>query len=533
MLKKNEQELKSTKPAIKRTRRKPTPTASVKPTDATVQVKAFAFKGNVLLSSEALQTALASFTNRALTLEQLKEAADAITNTYREAGWTVRAFVPKQEVSNGTVTLQIVEAVFGGASVQSTPFERIEASRLISMAEAMLTKGQPIHASDIDRALLLLDDLPGIQVTGNLVEGQRDGETNLALSVTDEALVTGNASVDNQGSRATGAERLSVNLNINGPARLGDALAIQALVTQGSEYSRLGYTVPVGNQGWRAGLNASHLQYHILEHYQANSGTHGKADTTGAEASYPLVRSQLFNLNTSLGYTHKRFENYKAELLDSNYHLRASNASLSAQQLDNWGGGGMTAASMQLTAGNVDRVRSVDYGRDQAADGQRTAGAFTKFNLSLNRLQTITPDLSLYAAANHQRASKNLDTSEKLYISGATGVRAYPSSEPGGSEGNTVTLELRERVNSEWLVTGFYDHAWLRANTYNNNAETPNTYHLQGYGLSAAWQAGTGIELKATAAQRVGSNPKAKTDGNDGDGTKKVTRYWLSAGIAF
>ena len=127
LLRQTEQEFNT--PRVKPTRppRKAVPTRVVSPTDATVQVRRFEFAGNALLSSDALRAALESFTNRPLTLAQLKEAADAITNTYREVGWTVRAYVPKQEISNGVVTLQIVEAVFGGASVQNASLERMEA----------------------------------------------------------------------------------------------------------------------------------------------------------------------------------------------------------------------------------------------------------------------------------------------------------------------------------------------------------------------------------------------------------------------
>lgn len=521
LLRQAEQEIKPTKSAKKRTPRKATPTAPAQATEATVQVNAFAFKGNTLLGSDALQTALVSFTNRALTLAQLKEAADAITNTYREAGWTVRAFVPKQEIDNGVVTLQIVEAVFGGASVQTTPIERIDASRLVNMAETVLSKGQPIHASDIDRALLLLDDLPGVSVSGNLTEGQRDGETDLAIFAADDALINGNASVDNQGSRATGTDRLSVNLSLNSPLRLGDALTINALQTQGSEYQRFGYTVPVGYTGWRAGLHSSRLNYRVItrEFDTGNPETtpHGTATTQGWDASYALVRSQMNNVNLALSFDNKKFDNIFATSATS-YGIRVYNATLSANQTDQWNGGGITNSSITLTSG------------DKSTDGQ-----YHKFNLNLSRLQSLTETLSLYVAASAQTASTNLDSSERIYLGGATGVRAYPSSEGGGSEGNTLTLELRQRLPNNISLIGFYDYGHVKVNRDNNIAPVanPNLYNLQGYGLTVAWQATQTMDFKATVAQRVGDNPAADNKGLDRDGTKKITRIWLSSSIAF
>ena len=533
LLRQTEQALKIPKKSPRLPARKVTPSPVKSSNTDTVQVNSFKFVGNTLISSDKLNSALATFTNRPLTLAQLQEAANVATTLYREAGWTVRTFLPKQEIDSGIVTLQIVEAVFGGASLQSATPHRIDAARLLDMAEAHLVKGQPLHANDIDRTLLLLDDLPGVSVTGNLIAGQRDGETDLAITATDEAWLTGNASMDNQGSRSTGTERLSVNLNINSPARMGDALTLNALKTQGSDYQRAGYTVPVGYSGWRAGINASHLNYDVLDSYQTNAGTHGTADTTGVEASYPLIRSQLFNLNTSIAYARKRFENFAANQLDSNYKVSAATVSVSGNQIDNWGNGGVTNAAIQFTSGNVDRTNSADYSRDQAATGLKTDGNYSKLNLSLSRLHTITSDLIFFATATHQAASKNLDSSEKIYLGGANGVRAYPSSEAGGSEGNTFTAELRQRLGPQWLLTGFYDYGRVTTNKNNNNAANPNSYNLQGYGASVAWLGMQNVEIKATLSQRMGNNPAAKSNGNDSDGTKKVTRVWLSTSIAF
>ena len=518
LLRQTEQTLSPPRAKAKRTPRKAPPTQVVTPTDVTVQVRRFEFAGNALLSSDALRTALESFTNRPLTLAQLKEAADAITNTYREAGWTVRAYLPKQEISQGVVILQIVEAVFGSATVVGQAPERIESSRLVTMAHALLPQGQAIHANDIDRALLLMDDLPGINVTGHLTEGQRDGETNLALSATDEALITGNATLDNQGSRSTGSDRLSVNLNFNSPARLGDALALNALKTQGSDYQRLGYTVPVGYSGWRAGVHGSRLSYRVITPEFEALNPHGTATTGGVDLSYPLLRSQLQNVNLALSYDSKKFDN-TSNTITTTYGIKVYNATLSANQTDAWNGGGITNASVALTSG------------DKSTDSR-----YTKLNLSLSRLQSLSDSLSLYASATTQVANQNLDSSEKIYLGGPMGVRAYPASEAGGSEGHTLSLELRQRLERNLTLSGFYDYGWIKVNHDNNVASpaAPNDYLLQGYGVSLAMQASSTLDFKATLSQRVGNNPAANTTtGNDSDNTKKISRIWLSAGLAF
>jgi hemolysin activation/secretion protein len=407
------------------------------------------------------------------------------------------------------------------------------------MVAAAQMPGQAMSARAIDRALLLMDDLPGVSVAGSMVEGEQPGETDVMLSVSDEPVISGTASVDNNGSRSTGMERLSGNLSFNSPLRLGDALAVNLLKTQGSDYQRLAYGLPVGMDGMRAGVQLSHMRYELLGEFASLSGK-GTADTEGFNVSYPLVRSQFRNINVALNYDTKKFDNVNSSGPQSKYKVNVAAASLNFSEIDNWAGGGSNNASVSMTSGRVNLDGSANQNTD--ATGANTQGGYQKLTLSISRLQTLTPDLGLYVAASAQTASKNLDSSEKLYLGGASGVRAYPSSEGGGTEGQTVTAELRQKLNAKATVTGFYDYGHAKAFNDNNKVDgsglnsgiAPNSYALKGYGVSLAWQPEKNIDIKATVAKRIGTSPIASAStGMDGDGTKRINRVWVSASIAF
>jgi len=493
------------------------PSREAKPSDATVQVRGFTLVGNTLLSTEELRKALAPFTDRVMTLAQLKDAADWVTTTYREAGWMVRAFLPQQEIKDGIVTIQIIEAIFGGASVQGAEPKRIEASRLVRMAQSQLESGKPLNARRLDRVLLLLDDLPGVGVSGHLVQGQREGETNLVLVATDDKLLTGSTSVDNQGSLRTGADRISVNLAVNSPARMGDALAINAMKTQGVDYQRWAYTLPAGADGWRWGVHASNLNYRVVADEFASLNPNGAATTVGWDLSYPLLRSLVQNINLAFSFDDKRFDN-SINSVTTAYGIKAYNASLTWQQMDGWGGGGSSSASTVLTS------------------GQKTnESPYTKLNISLGRLQKLSQSFSLNASATAQASNVNLDSSEKLYLGGATSVRAYPTGEAGGSMGHTLSLELRQRFDNGLTWAVFYDHGRVQANVDNNlsTAASPSAWYLQGAGLSLGWQSKKGVDIKASVAQRMGDNPAPQSNGTDNDGTLRLNRAWFVASVAF
>ena len=75
----------------------------------TVNVKGFQFVGVRLMPTEPLQAAVAPFANRALAQTDLENIVSAVVDTYRQAGWVVRAYVPNQPLTSDTLTVQILE----------------------------------------------------------------------------------------------------------------------------------------------------------------------------------------------------------------------------------------------------------------------------------------------------------------------------------------------------------------------------------------------------------------------------------------
>jgi hemolysin activation/secretion protein len=540
LLRQTEQNLKLKKPPAALQRRNPTPAPVAKPSDASVTVTRFAFAGHTLLSNDALNAAVASYLNRPLNFNELQAAAAAVAQAYREAGCLVTAYLPKQDVSNGVVTIQITEALLGKVSVQSPAPERVAAQRLIQIFESQQPKGQAMQTSRIDRALLLLDDLPGVIVTGNLQAGTSANQTDMVLNAVDEPLIKGDLNTDNYGSVATGVPHASLNASVNSPLRLGDQLQLNSLRTQGSEYTRLAYSVPVGNDGWRAQVRGSNMKHHLVGALAATDG-HGSAQTKGGEISYPLLRSQTSNLNFSLGYDLKHYDNYDSTGLTSRYDTRASSMGLSGNHID--ASGNTHNYGITWVRGTVDLTDAPAAYATNIQNGPNTAGRYDRLAINLSRQQPLSVDTSLLLAYAAQVANRNLDSSEKIYLEGPSSVRAYGvgATGLGGTEGQTFTAELRHNLDAHWRLSEFYDYGRATANRNNNKADGTgviadvNNYQLRGVGMTLGWQSIQGIDLKATVARRVGVNPNAKSldPRLDQDGTYRNPRYWLSATFAF
>jgi hemolysin activation/secretion protein len=374
----------------------------------TVTVTAFQFAGNHRFTSQQLASAVAPFVGRPLVFGQLQDAAIAVADAYRTAGWIVRAYLPKQEIVAGVVTIQVIEATLGAVRIEGTA-RRVSAARVTNIIDAAQDRGAPLNSRALDRGLLLISDLPGVLATGRLGPGRNPAESDLILSVEDGPAVNGNFTIDDAGARFTGPARLIAAASLNGPFRIGDRADGLVLHSDGSDYQRLAYSVPVGSRGIRAGLNASHLSYEIVTSDFAALDAHGTSDTVGIETSYPLVRRRLQNLYVGLTGEDKRFDNLSAGLTTTKYSAQTGSLGLYGNLFDKLFGGGSNSASLTFVKGRIDLSGSPNEAIDALTT--RTAGSFHKLHLSASRLQVISDRVSLYARVDGQTASKKLDSS--------------------------------------------------------------------------------------------------------------------------
>lgn len=500
----------------------PTPT----PGGLVVPVQAFQLTGNTLLSSEQLAPTLSAYIGKELDFAGLQHAADAVAAAYRQAGWMARVYMPEQDVSTGTVTLQVVEARFAGLRLEGQVSQRIQSGEIEAYFLSRQTVGQPLNADALDRALLLADDLPGISVAGTLEPGSNDGETALVLQTTDEPFMYGDIGLDNTGARSTGSQRVTANLNVNSPWQRGDLLSLNLLHTQGSDYGRIALTFPYGHDGLRWGLSASSMHYRIIDGLSAGtmSPIQGRSGSLGLDWNYPLRRSRELNLYFSGGLDDKTFYTEDTQVR-ADYTSRSVRMGLSGNHFDGLGGGGVNSASLQWTKGQLADMRAhtlidtIDRG-------------YQKLNYSLTRLQTLMPNHSLLLSLQGQHATQVLDTSEKFYIGGGQSVRAYPTSELGGERGQMLSAEWRWNLASDLVLSAFADMGRV-VSLPTALSDTSHTWQLSGHGLSLSWQSPLGLATKLVWAHRNGVNPHPSATGTDGDGTLQLNRLWLTASWPF
>lgn len=481
-----------------------------------IEVREFRFAGNKRIDSAALAKAVASYLDRPLDWGQLQAAATAVAQTYRDQGWVVRTYLPEQDIEQGVVTIQIVEAVFGGIQFDSADQpSRIAKAKIQAIFDAQIQPGDTLALQKLERALLVSDDLPGVAVAGALSEGSVSGQTLMKIKLTDKPFFSGDVTLDNTGSRSTGRDRAVTNLQLGSPAGIGDQLSLLGLLTEGISYARAAYTVPVGSNGWRIGINSSSLNYKVITH-DVPDDLRGTSTVLGLEASYPLLRNRMKNLYLSLNADQKRFNNQRNQETSTQYYSDVYSIAFNGNNFDNLGGGGASGGGITVSAGRL----------NNQVHAESMQGQFSKLRYQLRRQQIVTKNLSVTAMFSGQWANRSLDSSEKFYLGGASGVRAYPTSEGSGSLGQMINLDLRRQLPKGLNAGVFYD--WGRINEPAGGAMS-----LKGWGMAIGWQAASGLSLRTIWARRIGNNPNPTANGNDQDGTLIRDRYWLTATLPF
>src|SRR5262249_29950306 len=132
--------------------------------------------GAMSLPADQFRPLYASLLGKTVTLADILDVADAIEKEYRAAGYVlVRAYVPPQHVKDGVFTIRIVEGYVAATSVEGGSDET---RALVKSYLHPVLSDRPLHLGTIERALLLANDIPGVQATGVL----RPSPTNAGAS---------------------------------------------------------------------------------------------------------------------------------------------------------------------------------------------------------------------------------------------------------------------------------------------------------------------------------------------------------------
>lgn len=248
---------------------------------------------------------------RGITLGMIEIVADTITRYYRERGFILaKAYIPKQRVRDGVVTLTVLLGQLGEVDVTNN--KRYSERMLKRVFDDSLKK--PVINQDIEESIYLLNDLPGLSVGGYFEAGSQVGDTKLNVNVNSESVYDANIRLDNHGSDSTGEFRAYTDFYFNNPLGIGDQLQLGVLGSFNPENSLYGsarYAVPIYSPRYMVSVGASTNDF-VTATPETTTGDDfeitGKSFVVDGIFTYKINRSRKSNHNLALGISDIRSE---------------------------------------------------------------------------------------------------------------------------------------------------------------------------------------------------------------------------------
>ncbi len=501
---------------------KAAPIAPAADNSPTLLVNSFFLNGNESISSAKLLPLIAEFKGRELTVAQLKTVVQRITIYYRNKGYFLAsAYLPRQEIVDGQIRIDIVEGRYGNITLNNKSQVRDD---ILRRQLSHIHSGMAITDAQLERNLLLLNDIPGVLINSTLLPGSQPGTTDWLINAAPGKRVDGVLQTDNFGDVYTGEYRGIASLGVNNPLRLGDRLDLRLLSSDKHQrYYRMAYQLPVSPWATRVGVAHSYMNYRLGKDFRELKA-HGNATIGSVFVAQPLLRSRTLNVNAQLQFDDKTLRD-DIDLFDSRSRKRISlwTAGVDLNAQDRLFGGGQSVASLSYSIGNL----HIEDPSARRWDGRtaKTEGQFSKLALSAVRLQNLSGAFQLSTQLNAQWAPGNLDSSEKIQRGRPlcrTGLRAGQRQRRFGLASQHRTALRPSDPAGNWALLSTKDAHALNKHPWTTEK---NRVHMSAAGSSLIW-GGTNHQVGLTAAWPLAaSGPGSETD--------KSPRIWLQAARYF
>ncbi|MGG5821757.1 ShlB/FhaC/HecB family hemolysin secretion/activation protein [Falsiroseomonas sp. HW251] len=416
-----------------------------------VPIGGVAIQGNTALPEAALAPAVRHLAGGQPSLAEIEDARLAVLRTYREAGFPFLAvqaglgprpdgrFDLRFEVTEGRIAEVVLEGDIGPAARQARRFlDPLVGARAISNAE-------------LERALLLVSDIPGVTAQGVLRPiPDQPGALQLVVRLERRA-VSGFLNLDNRGYAQTGAWQGLLVGQANSLTQFGERTEVSVLQTDGNGQSflQVAEEVFIGGSGLRLRAwfgTGRALPFSPL----AAIGYRGDTTVGGAALIYPVLRSRPMNL-TATG----QFDGFESSVetngaRQSRDFVRALRLTLDGAAQDAWLGSAPAAAATTWYLRYAQGLNAFGATGTGAALASRLDSdfGFSKVAGEVARLQPLFAAgeswlVSALGVVAGQWSDDILPPAEKFYLGGQRLGRGFYAGQVSGDRALGVTLELQ------------------------------------------------------------------------------------------
>ncbi|MFW6359488.1 MAG: ShlB/FhaC/HecB family hemolysin secretion/activation protein [Chroococcales cyanobacterium] len=466
----------------------------------TFTVEKFNVVGSTIFSPEQFEQLLEPFTNRPLSLAELFQARSAVTQLYVENGYiTSGAILPPQELTDNTVTIQVIEG--GLEAINVTVEGRLKPEYIEDRID--IATQRPLNVDQLLEALQLLRLDPVIaNLSAELSASPRPGLSVLDVQVAVADTFSTQATFDNGRSPSVGTLRRRLSLYEGNLGGYGDSFSFAYTNTEGSDAFDTSYTLPINARNGSLKVAYGTTSSEVIE--PPFDEIDIESESRYYEFTYRQPIYQTPSEEFAMGITASRQESESSVLGGEPFPL-----SLGADEQ------GKTRVSalrffQEWTRRSEQQVVS--------ARSQLSVGA-NLFNATINEdvpdsrflswrgqgqwVRLLAEDTLLFVRTDIQLANQGLLSFEQIGFGGLESVRGYRQDVLLSDNGFLASAELRYPIaripqwNTVVQVTPFFDFGKGWNNQRNGEARAeldPDT--LASIGLGLRWQTGNNLTAR-------------------------------------
>ena len=429
------------------------------PDEACIQINAVSVTGVTLIRAQVIKEITAAYEEKCLGLSHFNNILKQLTFLYVEKGYiTSRAFLPEQDLSDGSLEIVVIEGSLEGIVVDGSP-ESYKSQ--ISMAFPDMV-GKPVNLRDIEQGLDQLNRLRSNNATIELEAGRKPGSSVLSVSRNKSRNWHATLGVDNLGSSTTGEYQSRMDFGSEDVLQLNDQwkFSYQRSIDRhplyfadvpSSDTFTGSFSWPYGY--WTFAVDGSWSEYDSqIAGVVSDIDTSGLSQSVSASVSRVLHRDQTSITSISGKLKWKRTENL---ILGSRVDVSSRDLSIGTVELVHsrqlWNGQLVTSASYSQ---GLDIWGAFD---DDTAPAGSPKGQFRSLNASLSYFKPFKLGNSTATYSGQisgQYTPDLLFGSEQVAYGGYSTVRGLPESVVFGNRGimtrNEFALQFLQSGNEQF-----------------------------------------------------------------------------------
>ncbi len=438
----------------------PAPAPEAIPPGPALHVDDVRLEGFTVYDADVLRPFYGDLIGANVPRERLLAAVDALQTRYREDGYVLTTVHGAAEHKNGRLVFVIraTEGYISSVKLDATGEIGSVGSLVLDILNHLTAVG-PVRNADLERYLLLVNDIPGISAQAVLLPSGSAGAVDLVAKVARKPFGV-QFQFDNRGSQQVGPYEALLTAQSNSFTGAGE-------LVQGTFFNTFNREQLYGQVDVSLFLNSEGLK---LRGYAGRGNTQpgGSLEGTGfnsdlqiagAGLNYPVVRTRRFNLSVDAAFdTYDGTIDTFATGRLSDTHLRIVRFGGTTDFQDTLVGGlpAATYSILKFSQGLPAFGASPNSQAAPARPGERND--FTKITGELTRVQNLfalgDAQTALKTSVGGQYTGDILPPSEQYLLGGTRYGRGFFAGQVAGDRAIGATVELQ-------LNTGFDGFGWL------------------------------------------------------------------------